>query len=213
MLRCLELSYHTTKYIYVCPVMVFISLLLSQREIENPLLLFHLLVDAISVAVFINLLSDEWDMYSLMFHENLPKLNLGHFWPGSLSAPGYQGIYSFSIEVRPSHYISCSCRDEAFCTLPNPTFGECVQFPPVSSVTVPGWGLPWLLLGSSWLYQPLTHLSPTLTFVDEFHPCFERSVSHFSQGLIIINTCLTGRYTRSHVRKKPILSSHPRDPV
>lgn len=43
--------------------MVFISLLLSQREIENPLLLFHLLVDAIFVAVFINLLSDEWDMY------------------------------------------------------------------------------------------------------------------------------------------------------
>lgn len=75
--------------------MVFISLLLSQREIENPLLLFHLLVDAISVAVFINLLSDEWDMYSLMFHENLPKLNLRHFWPGSLSydqgtrVPGY----------------------------------------------------------------------------------------------------------------------------
>ena len=89
-------TYQTTKYIYVCPVMVFISLLLSQREIENPLLLFHLLVDAIFVAVFINLLSDEWDMYSLMFHENLPKLNLGHFWPGSLSydqgctrVPGY----------------------------------------------------------------------------------------------------------------------------
>lgn len=35
-------------------------------------------------------------MYSLMFHENLPKLNLGHFWPGSLfydqgctRVPGY----------------------------------------------------------------------------------------------------------------------------
>ena len=100
------------------------------------------------------------------------------------AAPGYQGIYSFSIEVTPSHYITLfmpRC-NEAFCTLPNPPFGEWVQFPPVSSVTVPGWGLPWLLLGSSWLHQPLTHLSPTLTFVDEFHPCFERSVSHFSQG-------------------------------
>ena len=129
------------------------------------------------------------------------------------AAPGYQ-VFIASL-LRSGHHttLRCSCRDEAFCTLPNPTFGECVQFPPVSSVTVPGWGLPWLLLGSSWLHQPLTHLSPTLTFVDEFHPCFERSVSHFSQGLIIINTCLTGKYTRSHVRKKPILSSYPRDPV
>lgn len=42
----------------VLQCMVFLSLLLSQREIENPLLLFHLLVYTIFVAVFINLLLD-----------------------------------------------------------------------------------------------------------------------------------------------------------
>ena len=106
MFRCLELSYQTTKYIYVCPVMVFISLLLSQREIENPLLLFHLLVDAIFVAVFINLLSDEWDMYSLMFHEKTWDISGQGVFLMTRAAPGYHGIYSFSIEVRPSHYIT-----------------------------------------------------------------------------------------------------------
>ena len=95
------------------------------------------------------------------------------------AALGYQGIYSFSIEVRPSHYITlfmpmkCSA---PYLTLPLESVVNLHQ------LAVPGWGVPWLLLGSSWLHQPLTHLSPTLTFVDGFHPCFERSVSHFSQG-------------------------------
>ena len=60
-------------------------------------------------------------MNSLAFNKNLPELNLGHFWPESLSygvtraAPGCHGIDSFSVEVRPSHYItlfmSMKCSD------------------------------------------------------------------------------------------------------
>ena len=91
--------------------MVFISLLSSQKEIKNPLLLFHLLVDTIFVAVFINLLLDEWDMYSLMFHENLPKLNLGHFWPRSLSLwPGlHQGTRVFIASLLITLFMSVKC--------------------------------------------------------------------------------------------------------